>query len=305
MTPAVPRRRRRRSTPPLYLLTGVVIGLILGVIYAYAISPVELVDASPSALSSAAKDTYRAMIALAYQADVNLERARQRLELLKDPGTPLTVAAQAQRLAAASDPESQAEAKALAFLAGALSPKSTLTPAPTLTLLPSATSTPGLVISPSATLAPGEAVRTPTPQPSSTPTITPTITRTPLITFTPRYTVQPTATLGLPFSLKGTRQVCDPSLPQGLLQVEVDDASGNGVPGVRIVVTWPDNNQDIFFTGLMPENGSGYADFVMSPKVVYSVRAGDNGQAVPKISIPTCSASSGAYPGGWKLTFSQ
>jgi len=299
------RRRRRGGGPPLYLLTGFVLGLVLGVAYAWLISPVEVVNGSPAALSSLGQDQYRAMIALAYQADGNLERARQRLQLLKDPSSPLTVAAQAQRLAAATGSEARAQAQALALLASALSPQAMPTALPTATFVPSPTATLTLQISPSATLAPGEAVRTPTPLPSSTPTITPTITLTPIITFTPRYTVQATATLGAPFSLKTMKQVCDASLPQGLLQVEVDDSAGKGVSGVRILVSWANNNQDTFYTGLMPELGSGYADFVMSPKVTYSVRAGDSGQVVQGVSIPTCGSGGSAYSGGWKLTFSQ
>ncbi len=300
------RRRRRSSNPPLYLLTGFVLGLILGGAYAWLISPVELVDGAPAALTGQDQDRYRTMIALAYQADGNLKRARQRLDLLKDPNSPLTVAAEAQRLAAVTDNEAQAEAQALALLAAALSPQSAPTLQPSLTPAPTSTATlPALEVSPSATLAPGEAVRTPTPIPTPTATITPTATMTPIVTFTPRYTVQPTATLGLPFSLKNMRQVCDASLPQGLLQVEVDDRAGNGVPGVRILVAWPDNNQDTFYTGLMPEFGPGYADFVMSPKIIYSVRAGDSGQVVQGVSLPTCGSGSSAYPGGWKLTFSQ
>lgn len=304
------KTRRRRGNAPWYLLTGFVLGLALGLVYAWLISPVELVDGAPGALNAQDKDRYRAMVALAYQADGNLERARQRLQLLKDPNSPLTLAAQAQRLVAAKtgEPESQA----LAALAAALSPQSTLSPLPLLTFTPSPTQTLfPLEISPSDTLAPGEAVRSPTPLPSQTPTptptitLTPTITRTPIVTFTPFATALPTATLGAPFSLKGKKQVCDASLPHGLLQVEVDNAAGKGVAGVTILVTWPDNNQDTFYTGLMSDFGPGYADFGMSPGVTYSVRAGESGQVVPGLSIPTCGSGNAAYSGGWKVTFGQ
>lgn len=300
-------RRRRRGRAPWFLLTGFILGLVLGFVYAWLISPVELVDIGPGTLNSLDKDRYRAMIALAYEADGNLERARQRLLLLKDGSGPLNLAAQAQRLVAAGTGEP--ESHALAVLAAALSPQSLPTPLPSPippTDVPTQNLT-ALAVSPSATLAPGEAVRTPTPLPSLTATITltPTITLRPIVTFTPRYTEQPTATLGAPFSSKGKIQVCDPTLPHGLLQVEVDNGTGQGVPGVRILVTWPDNNQDAFYTGLMPDFGPGYADFVMSPQVTYSVRAGESGQEVQGLSISTCVSGSSAYPGGWKITFGQ
>ncbi len=154
-------------------------------------------------------------------------------------------------------------------------------------------------------------MRTPTPIPSLTPTITPTvtltrtITLTPQISFTPRYTDIPTATLGAPFSQKDKQQVCDPALRPGLLQVEVDNSAGQGIPGVRILVTWGDSNQNTFYTGLMPEIGPGYADFVMAQNVTYSVRAGDAGQVAQGLSIPSCSAGGSTFSGGWKITFGQ
>jgi hypothetical protein len=307
------RERRRRSRgSSWFLLTGFVIGLAMGLVYAYLVSPTEYVDASPSTLNSLDKDRYRVMIAQAYQADGNLERARQRLLLLKDGSGPLSLAALAQRLAAANagDPDAQA----LAALAGSLSPAASPSPLPAPSEEPSPLPTQNLTalaVAPSATLAPGEAVRTPTPIPSATPTITrpPTLTRTitltQRVTFTPRYTDVPTSTLGAPFSLKDKKQVCDPALRQGLLQVEVDNSAGQGIPGVRILVTWGDASQDTFYTGLMPEIGPGYADFVMTSNVTYSIRAGDAGQVAQGLSIPTCSNAGSTFPGGWKVVFGQ
>jgi len=307
------RERRRRSRGgSWFLLTGFVLGLAAGLIFAYGISPTEYIDASPSTLNSLDKDRYQVMIAQAYLADRNLERARQRLLLLKDSSGALSLAALAQRLAAAnpSDPDAQA----LAGLAAGLAPTASPSQQPSPSLAPSAQPTnnlTALAVSPSATLAPGEAVRTPTPVPSLTPTITPTvtltrtITLTPQISFTPRFTLVPSATLGAPFSLKDKKQVCDPAIHQGLLQVEVDNSAGQGIPGVRILVTWGDSNQDTFYTGLMPEIGPGYADFVMSSSGTYSVRAGDAGQVAQGLSIPACTAGGNTFPGGWKITFSQ
>ncbi len=46
------------------------------------------------------------------------------------------------------------------------------------------------------------------------------------------------------------------------MRVFVSDASGKGVPGVKIIVTWTDGS-DTFFTGMYPEINPGYADFRM------------------------------------------
>ncbi len=297
------RRRRRRGGTPWFLLTGFVIGLVIGLLYGYFASPVEYVDASPSSLNGQDKDRYRSLIAQAFLADNNLERARQRLALLKDFSGSQNLAAQAQRLLAANanDPN----AAALALLAAALAPQSSPSPLPS----PFPTDTPlasptGPSALPSATLSPGQEVQTATPLPSATPTITPTITLTPALTFTPRNTERPTATLGAPFALKDQQQVCDPSLPGGLLQVNVVDGAGQGIPGVAIHVTWT-GGENTFYTGLMPGNGPGYADFSMSPQTTYSVRAGEGGSVVSNLSVPTCGQTGSTYSGGWRLIFSQ
>jgi len=298
-------RRRRSAGGAWFLLTGFVLGLGLGLVYSLVLNPVEYVDTAPSTLSGQDKDSYRAMIALAFQSDGNLARARQRLALLKDGSGSQNLAAQAQRLLAANS--SDRNAHALAFLAAALAPPSTSSETPDVSISETPSQTPNLTalaVSPSATLAPGQAVQSPTLQPSATRTITSTITRTPLVTFTPRFTDQPTATLGAPFALKDRQKVCDPSLPQALLQVEVENSAGEGIPGVQIRVEWPDG-QDTFFTGLMPDSGPGYADFVMSPQVAYSVRAGEGGEVVQGLGIPICTSGAKSYPGGWRVRFSQ
>jgi hypothetical protein len=64
---------------------------------------------------------------------------------------------------------------------------------------------------------------------------------------------------------------CDPALTPGLMTVIVQDADGEGLPGVEVGVSWADG-QDNFFSGLKPEQGPGYADFVMTEGRVYSVR---------------------------------
>jgi hypothetical protein len=105
--------------------------------------------------------------------------------------------------------------------------------------------------------------------------------------------------------LKDRQPVCDPTLPEALLQVQVTDASGNPVAGVKIQVSWL-GGEDFFFTGLKPELGAGYADFVMTPGVVYTVRLAEGSQAVSNLNVPDCEQAGGAnYWGGWLLTFTQ
>lgn len=287
----------RENRGPWYLLTGLLIGLVAGLVYSRLVEPVQYVDAAPNLLNVGARDTYRAMIAMAYEADGNLGRARQRLSLLNDSSPAQALSAQAQRM---SDPNGR-EGKALAILAEAYKPRPTVPMTPTvITATPAPTNTPTLQLSPTATLDPGLAVRTATIPPTMTPT------QTPEATITPRPTQRPTPTLGAPYAFSDKQAVCDPNLP-GMLEVEVYNKAGEPVAGVQIRVTWPPNGLDVFYTGLAPEINPGYADFQMSPSILYAVRAGDNGEVVTGLAVHDCrQADSGEmFAGGVKVIFTQ
>ncbi|MGB6421806.1 MAG: hypothetical protein WBF05_08195, partial [Anaerolineales bacterium] len=101
-----------------YLLTGVVLGIMLGILFAWVISPVEYVDTAPESLTNEFKDQYRVLIASAYIANGDLVRAKARLELLDEADIYLVVAEQAQQMLAEGG--SVEEAQALGRLALAL-----------------------------------------------------------------------------------------------------------------------------------------------------------------------------------------
>ena len=281
-----------------YLLTGMLIGLGLGLLVAWVIYPVQYIDSSPYSLGASSKEDYRRMIALAYLADGDLERARQRLALLRDTSLVQVLADQAQRLMANNG--APQEARALAQLAADLqqapagaavgTPKDKASRTPTR-VRPTKQGTP----SPSLEI--GQVVLTATLKPSNTPK--------PMATFTPRVTVVFSPTPGAPFALKEKHKVCDPTLPNALLQIEVVDGAGQPAADVRVDVTW-NGGQDSFYTGLFPNADVGYADFSMSPGVIYSLQVGDGGEVVPKLEAPACKNSDDStYPGGWFLTFNQ
>ncbi len=101
-----------------YLLTGFVIGIVLGLVYAWLISPQQYKDTSPASLQPEFKDQYRTMIAAAFVATGNLPRAEARLQLLDDQDVVRTLTEQAQlTLAEGSSPR---QAQALGLLAVAL-----------------------------------------------------------------------------------------------------------------------------------------------------------------------------------------
>jgi tetrahydromethanopterin S-methyltransferase subunit G len=100
-----------------YLLTGLIIGLILGLVYAWLINPVVYENTEPASLKMEYKDVYRSMIAQVFAATGNFERASRRLDLLDDQDPFFTLGQQAQRALANG---STAEAQALALLASVI-----------------------------------------------------------------------------------------------------------------------------------------------------------------------------------------
>ena len=294
-----------------YLLTGFVIGILLGVAIAWLIIPREYQDTSPASLRRNFKDEYRAMIAAAYVADGNLPRAKARLDLLQDGDAVRTLAEQAQRTLAEGRSPHQAQALGLLAVAlgqgapppagtslpvGSPSPGQSITASAAATAASSATSLPTGPVNPSPT-----ALASPSPAGSSqTPALTSTLITngTPL----PSRTVTPTSQA--PLVLKDRTFVCDQSLAGPLLQVVVEK-NGQPVPGVEAVVRW-EGGEDHFFTGVKPELGLGYADYTMLPGLEYTLQLAGSGQPVPDLSAAECETQGGSrYWGSWRLAFSQ
>lgn len=103
---------------PWYLLTGLFIGLLAGLVYTWLVNPVRFVDTSPDLLRAEFKDQYRSMVALAYHTNGDLGRASSRLAQLKDAEPITELEAQAGRIRAQGG--SELVASALAELAAAL-----------------------------------------------------------------------------------------------------------------------------------------------------------------------------------------
>lgn len=321
--------REKRSRGPWYLITGFLLGAVLGLAYAWIVDPIEYVDTAPVSLRSDFKDEYRALIASAYVANGDLARAEARLALLGDGDVARVLAEQAQR--AMAEGRSPEDAQALGLLAIAVGqgltpapitvvPSDTPTIAPSNTVVPSASATisgtlittvpPTTTVTITATL---ETTVTGTPQdnpgPVATATQTPLpteeATRTPLATGTPLPTRTSTATPGAPFVLRDQTFICEQTLRDPLIQVLVEDVDGQPVPGVEVVVNW-EEGENHFFTGVKPELGMGYADFIMSPGTVYTLRLVEGGEIIPELTPAECETASGSrYWGSWQLVFVQ
>jgi len=284
---------------PFDILITLLFGLGLGLAYAWAISPLRVVDADPIALRTDFKDAYRSAIAASYAATGNLPRAEARLALLGDANSLDTLNSQAQRLIASGE---FAQADLVVALAIALEDGTTLVAAPTST-----TDNATVIVKESTATLPPPPPDLPfqfteTPQPIDTQII-----ETPAVvnTATPRPTRTLIPTVGAPFALTGQDTVCDATLPDGLLQVLIFNSSRRQIAGARIIITWA-NGEEQFFTGLKPEIGNGYADYSMSPNTSYTVRLASGSDIASELTAPTCQTPSGeTFLGGIKLTFQQ
>jgi hypothetical protein len=287
--------------PPLYLLTGLVLGLIFGLVYSLALNPVHFASTAPRSLGEEYKDQYRVMIARAYVADGDIERASARLNLLNDSNTISTLALQAQRLLTSGI--DNADAHALALLVEALQ-RTAPTAIPQTTSVQTQVPTQiSMVDDPSATVSPLPTSTVDTALAVSTATLEPSPSSQPDSTSTPRFTAIPEGVLLAVFTLDNQQEMCNVSMGDIPLEIEVFDENQNPLPGIPIQVSW-DGGEDTFYTGLYPERGLGYADFNMLSGKAYSIRVGERGQLVNGVKAVLCTAGDGSsFDGGWQLTF--
>ncbi|KPL70897.1 hypothetical protein ADN00_17840 [Ornatilinea apprima] len=270
---------------PWYLFTGLVMGLAMGLVYAWLLEPAQFTDASPRALEPTEQAVYRSMIALGYQANKDFGRAAARLALLGDENPALALRNQAEmQLSAGGQAQ---DAQALVDLSMALQSMPATQTAQAATLAVS-TPTPPAAFTPGTPEAAGtEGAQAETRAPA-----------TPQATFTPRPTAASSGWEDAPYVLLEQEALCDDDgAPR--IEIEVRDAQGQPRGGVPVNITWA-SGSNTFYTGLHPQISSGYADFEMAENEVYSLRVGRAGEAVNDLKSEVCE-SGGA--GGWRLVF--
>ena len=279
---------------PWAVLLALLAGLGVGLLISWGIAPVRFVDTTPNTLRADFKTQMRSAIAAAYAADDNLPRARARLSLLGDTDSYQALSAQAQQMLAAG--ETSARIHQVAQLAADLQqpPPETaaiVSSSPTFTSSappPTRPNIPTTIVTLTETILPDQVI---------TPPAT-------ISTATPRPTHTPTSAPGKPFELVAQEPLCQTDLQDGLMQVILTDSHRRQLAGVEIIVSW-DGGEDHFFSGLKPEIGNGYADFVMQPGILYNVRVAD-GAPVPNVSAPACTAADGTtFTGAIRLSFQQ
>ncbi len=272
---------------PWEAILALLLGLALGLLYAWVIAPVKIVDAVPSTLRVDFKDQYRAVIAAAYAANGDLERAQARLSLLGDADAYAALSAQAQRALSSGDSLQSFQVAQLASALQGTAP-SAIPSTPTSSVAQAVTSTEAVVTS---------------VNPVDTALPVSTEENLPIYTPTPRATRTPIPPPGAPFELLEQESFCDESLAEGLLQVFTITANRRQIPGVELILSWT-GGEEHFFTGFKPELGNGYADAILSPNISYTLRAANGGAILAGLVAPSCQRGNGeSYFGSLKITF--
>jgi hypothetical protein len=92
------------------------------------------------------------------------------------------------------------------------------------------------------------------------------------------------------------------------LRFIVRDLKGNDLPNVGIQIAWS-GGDDTVYTGLMPERGTGYADYEAAPGTYSVTILGAQSDTVSDLVVGNapadCKTDRGATPRGWKLVFQQ
>jgi hypothetical protein len=275
----------------LVLFTGVAVGLLGGLVYAWGVEPIEYVDVGPWMMGADYREEWVRLAALSYVADGNLERARWRLADLDREDIAGAMGALIDEYAAAGrSAETMRRLTVLAQTLGVQTPAmlvyletSVAPPVPP----PAPTDTPPPTLVP--TLVPPEPTITLTPEPTIKPTRTP---------------YPPTATPGPrpPFQLATKEQICEQG-QKPHIEVVVQDEAGAGVPGVEVWLMW-DGGSDRAVTGLKPERGMGYADFDAEQGVDYSIGISELGAPLGSgLRLESCPEEKGKEPlvGSWRI----
>jgi hypothetical protein len=265
------------------LFVGVATGLALGLTLTWVVWPVQYYDTDPVDLRLEHKEDYIALVGAAYAVDGDLARAEARLTKLEEKDIGSVVAGLAERYL--QEGRGVEETRSLAKLADALgvSTSAMLVYIATPTLLPTfSPEGPSVALGP-----PPPMVATSTP---------------PAAAGLPEATAMPEVV----FHLLEKRRFCE-GQGGGRILVYIRDEEEQGLPSVRITISWSEGEDD-FFTGLKPEEDPGYADFAMQQGIMYNVivaGAEGIGGLNAEFSAADCPNTEQPVPSSWRLVFQR
>lgn len=285
-----------------YLVSGLVFGIILGLIFSLGFAPLRYTDADVAMLDESSKKEYRILVAMTYIAEHDLGRAKERLHLLGGDNDMIDLQTQAAQMKGESGltVEWQAMEQLLFDLSNGsignpvdVEPEGeeeTETDEEEGILLPDATPTMAVAMAEEEQSFPAEVEESLES------------TAVPKETIPPKPTSTTAAAINKPFQLEERLIFCDQTQPQ-LLQVMVVDEESISLLGVPIHISWA-GGSETFFTGLYGEVDDGYADFEMQEGVAYRIQVGKSDTFVDNLSPTECQSDDGSlFLGGWWLAF--
>ena len=287
--PRETRRSRRYNRPRrpfswIGILLGLVLGAAGGFYWAWEVSPIVEFDTEPWQLTPNDKSAYIVAIMLRYDSDGDIGAAVQSLIDLRLSGdTFQAVADTACQLATSGYVNNTSGLRAIRAMMSFYQAQGRTGCADTLIQAAGSAATQVVEITVPTSTATLPAPDTKTPTPNSASNETP----------TPNLLIVPTSVPQSDFIFVNATTFCD-STNSGVIQVNVYEIDGaTGVPGQAIRARW-ENQTNTFFTGLKPERGAGYADFVMQPDVSYILDMPGASDPIPQPLIAvTCTTPDG------------
>jgi hypothetical protein len=273
----------------LALAGGAVVGLLLGLVYAWVIDPVEFYNTTPALLRSDYRHEWVRLAAWGYLADGDLERALARLEAVPQEDAQAALAALIETYAAQGRPA--ATMRTLSDLAQRLD-----------------VDTPAMLVY----------LATPSPQPVEGSTVPPPVTPSPspvIVLSTPTTTPTPFLSpipVSSPHRVVSQTLVCEGAQPQLRVLVraapaedgeEDDGAAAEAEPmaGVVLWLTWP-GGADRAVTGLRPQIDPGYADFTLEAGLPYALSIGEpDAPVLSNLLVQRCPTEDEPRPGSWQV----
>jgi hypothetical protein len=280
-----PRVARRYQRPRRVVSwAGIILGLMLGVggglLYTWVLNPVQEFDTQPWQLTTSEREQFIVAIMIEYNYTGDFDRAFERLAALRPQRDPIQeVADIACSLATSGYANNNSGLQAIRAMirfyelqgrdgcaTDLIIPQNTLPPVVVMEL-------------PTSTLAPPD-------------TKTPTLEAPIRTTTTATLAVVPTNLPQSDYEIANIPTLCNLER-QSLIEVNVVDFNGQGIPGQVVRVRW-DGGESIFATGLKPERGAGYADFAMSPGISYVVDMPGLSDPSQPLTATACTLEDGA-----------
>lgn len=272
----------RALTFGLVALLALLIGIGLGLVYAREVSPVVEQNIRPDQLREADQQDYILAIALDYAQQQSLDRTYDLLAEVDPRRDPFQIAADtACSIVRTGRIQTSADIDAVRHLITIFQFQPDVEVHCDLTVF--ATSIPPTIITPTPS-----ATIPASPTPVATKTATPPFDLTPQIPTSER----PTPQTG-EFRVLQVSQFCNPN-NSGIIEIRVRRANtGNEIAGVQVMVFWNTSRgreEDVFYTGLKPNRGDGYADFAMSAGLIYQVTIPGRGDTTDRLEAVPCDA---------------